>query len=98
MRNVSELENDKDGWVWLDRRKTTRFKLDKDRTVIDATRNGEKSTWVSCEHAEEVVDESQHPVFWANPGTSLRTVMLAMHKSHTAPSDCSTTRAGSSAR
>jgi glycine betaine/proline transport system ATP-binding protein len=85
MRDMRDLEKAGDGWLWLDRRKTTRFKLDKDNTVIDAERNGQKSTWVSCDHAEGTVDESQHPVFWANPGTSLRTVMLAMHKSQTAP-------------
>ena len=85
MRDARDLEKAGDGWLWLDRRKTTRFKLDKDNTVIDAERNGQKSTWVSCDQAEDAVDESQHPVFWANPGTSLRTVMLAMHKSHTAP-------------
>jgi glycine betaine/proline transport system ATP-binding protein len=85
MRDQRDLERDGNGWVWLDRRKTTRFKIDKDGTVVDAERNGKKSMWVSCAEAERDVDETQHPVFWANPGTSLRTVMLAMHKSHTAP-------------
>jgi glycine betaine/proline transport system ATP-binding protein len=85
MRDVRDLEPAGEGWLWLDRRKTTRFKLGPDKKVIAAERNGQKSTWVSCDHAEETVDESQYPVFWANPGTSLRTVMLAMHKSHTAP-------------
>jgi glycine betaine/proline transport system ATP-binding protein len=85
MRDQRDLERDGKGWIWLDRRKTTRFKVDKDGTVVDAERNGMKSTWVSCAEAEKEVDETQHPVFWANPGTTLRTVMLAMHKSHTAP-------------
>ena len=85
MRDARDLESAGKGWVWLDRRKTTRFKLDKNNIVIDAERNGQKSSWVSCDQAEDAVDETQHPVFWANPGTSLRTVMLAMHKSHTAP-------------
>jgi glycine betaine/proline transport system ATP-binding protein len=85
MRDARDLENAGKGWVWLDRRKTTRFKLDKDGTVVDAERNGKKSTWVSCDQAENKIDETQHPVFWAKPGTSLRTVMLAMHKSQTAP-------------
>lgn len=85
MRDRRDLESAGKSWVWLDRRKTTRFKLDKDGTVVDAERNGMKSSWVSCAEAEKDVDESQHPVFWANPGTSLRTVMLAMHKSQTAP-------------
>jgi glycine betaine/proline transport system ATP-binding protein len=85
MRDARDLESAGRGWVWLDRRKTTRFKLDKDGTVVDAERNGKKSTWVSCDQAEDKIDETQHPVFWAKPGTSLRTVMLAMHKSQTAP-------------
>ena len=85
MRDARDLESAGKGWVWLDRRKTTRFKLDKNNIVIDAERNGQKSNWVSCDQAEAAVDETRHPVFWADPGTSLRTVMLAMHKSHTAP-------------
>jgi glycine betaine/proline transport system ATP-binding protein len=85
MRNVSELEKEKDGWVWLDRRKTTRFKLDNSGHVIDAESNGKKSQWVSCAEVENEFTGSSNPVFWATPGTNLRTVMLAMHKSQTAP-------------
>jgi glycine betaine/proline transport system ATP-binding protein len=33
MRAQHELETEKGGWIWLDRRKTTRFKLDKSNKV-----------------------------------------------------------------
>ena len=85
MRDVRDLEQGDDGWVWLDRRKTTRFKLDKTGMVIDAESNGKKSQWVSCMDVENTFDEATNPVFWASPGTNLKTVMLAMHKSQTAP-------------
>ena len=85
MRDVRDLENDKDGWVWLDRRKTTRFKLDKTGHVIDAESNGKKAQWVSCTDVENTFEDASNPVFWATPGTNLKTVMLAMHKSQTAP-------------
>ena len=85
MRGVSELEKDEDGWIWLDRRKTTRFKLDKDSRVIDAVSNGKKSQWVSCAEVENEIEGSSNPVFWATPGTNLKTVMLAMHKSQASP-------------
>ena len=71
--------------MWLDRRKTTRFKLDKTNKVTIVERDGEKATWVPCTEAEKAVDAKSKPVFWATPGTSLKTVMLAMHKSETAP-------------
>lgn len=85
MRGVHELEKDKGGWIWLDRRKTTRFKLGKDNKVTVVERDGEKASWVSCAEAENAQDAKSKPVFWATPGTSLKTVMLAMHKSETAP-------------
>jgi glycine betaine/proline transport system ATP-binding protein len=85
MRGVHELSKDKGGWIWLDRRKTTRFKLDKANKVTIVERDGEKATWVPCTEAEKVVDAKSKPVFWATPGTSLKTVMLAMHRSETAP-------------
>jgi glycine betaine/proline transport system ATP-binding protein len=84
MRGLHELEKDKGGWIWLDRRKTTRFKLDKNNHVASVERDGVKAEWVSCVEAESFAAKSK-PVFWATPGTSLKTVMLAMHKSETAP-------------
>jgi glycine betaine/proline transport system ATP-binding protein len=85
MRGLSELEKDRAGWIWLDRRKTTRFKLGKNNNVTVVERDGKKATWVSCADADKTLDQTCPPVFWATPGTSLKTVMLAMHKSETAP-------------
>ena len=85
MRGPHELVKDTGGWIWLDRRKTTRFKLDKTNKVTTVERDNEKATWVPCTEAEKVVDAKSKPVFWATPGTSLKTVMLAMHRSETAP-------------
>jgi glycine betaine/proline transport system ATP-binding protein len=85
MRDVRDLETEKGGWVWLDRRKTTRFKVDKSGHVIDAEANGTKAQWVSCADVDTELKGVDNPVFWASPGTNLKTVMLAMHKSQTAP-------------
>ncbi len=85
MRGPHELEKDKGGWIWLDRRHTTRFKLGKDNRVSVVERDGMAAAWVSCAEAEKTVATSTKPVFWATPGTPLKTVMLAMHRSETAP-------------
>jgi glycine betaine/proline transport system ATP-binding protein len=84
MRDRRDLESAGEGWVWLDRRRTTRFRLDENFLVVAAERNGEPAIWVSCADIEKLpADRPQ--VFWASPGTSLKTVMHAMHQSHTAP-------------
>jgi glycine betaine/proline transport system ATP-binding protein len=85
MRGPHELVKDKGGWIWLDRRKTTRFKLDKENRVTSVERDGEVATWVPCAEADMPLAKNAKPVFWATPGTSLKTVMLSMHKSETAP-------------
>jgi glycine betaine/proline transport system ATP-binding protein len=85
MRSIHELEKTADGWVWLDRRKTTRFKIDKDQKVIAAERDKKKATWVPCTDVEKPVPEGTRPVYWARPGTSLKVVMLAIHNADTAP-------------
>jgi len=85
MRDVRDLEHEGDGWVWLDRRKTTRFKIDAKGLVEAAECNGKKAMWMSCGDVEKHVPADQSPVYWASPGTSLKTVILAMHKSGTAP-------------
>jgi glycine betaine/proline transport system ATP-binding protein len=85
MRGKSELEHAGQGWLWLDRRRTTRFKLDKAGKFATVERDGAPATWVSCKDAEKRFDPASRPVFWATPGTSLKTVMLAMHKSETTP-------------
>ena len=85
MRGLGELQKDKGGWIWLDRRKTTRFKLDKKNHFAAVERDGAAATWVSCADAERQFDPKSRPVFWATPGTPLKTVMLAMHKSEITP-------------
>jgi glycine betaine/proline transport system ATP-binding protein len=84
MRDRRDLEAAGEGWVWLDRRQTTRFKLDEHGLVTAAERDGKPSVWVSCDDLETLPEDEPH-VFWARPGTSLKTVMLAMHRSQTAP-------------
>ncbi|MFC5386104.1 choline ABC transporter ATP-binding protein [Aquamicrobium segne] len=84
MRLKHELKQDADGWVWLDRRETTRFRLDHNNLVIAAERNGQPADWVSCVNVENL-PEGGAQVFWATPETSLKTVMVAMQRSQTAP-------------
>ena len=85
MRDARDLEPAGEGWVWLDRRKTTRFKIDAAGKVAAAERNGKPASWVTCGEVGRDVAADANPVFWARPGTSLKTVILAMHKSGTAP-------------
>jgi glycine betaine/proline transport system ATP-binding protein len=85
MRDARDLEPAGEGWVWLDRRRTTRFQLDADRKVIAAERDKGKADWIACSEAEKPVPRYARVVFWASPGTPLRTVMLAMHRADTAP-------------
>lgn len=84
MRDRRDLEDDGDGWLWLDRRKTTRFKIDDQGLVAAAERNGKPAVWVSVDEIEKLSEDAPH-VFWAKPGTSLKLVMLAMHRSQTSP-------------
>ena len=84
MRDRRDLEQDEEGWTWLDRRHTTRFRIDKDGLVADAERDGKPAVWVSCDPIEHMQDQ-RHQVYWAKPSTSLKAVMLAMHQSQTAP-------------
>ncbi|MGO4563142.1 choline ABC transporter ATP-binding protein [Rhizobiales bacterium 3FA27D7] len=84
MRDRRDLEQAEEGWIWLDRRKTTRFKIDDHGLVAAAERDGKPAVWVSCTEVERQPDEAAQ-VFWATPGTPLKTVMLAMHRSQTAP-------------
>jgi glycine betaine/proline transport system ATP-binding protein len=84
MRDRRDLEEAGEGWVWLDRRQTTRFKIGADGLVEAAEREGKPVVWLSCDDIESLPDDAPH-VFWARPGTSLKTVMHAMHRSQTAP-------------
>src|SRR5690606_25444509 len=80
MRDRRDLEAAGEDWTWLDRRHTTRFKLDGNTLVVDAERNGQPAIWVSCDDIEKL-PEGKPKVFWATAGTSLKTVMRAMHQS-----------------
>jgi len=83
--NVHDLEKAGDGWVWLDKRKTTRFKIDGDGKVVGAECNKKKAAWVSCGDIDKPLPQGMPPVYWARPGTSLKTIMLAMHRADIAP-------------
>ena len=84
MRDRRDLSDAGEGWVWLDRRKTTRFQLDANGLVTAAERNGRPAIWTSCDPFE-ALPEDAHQVYWAKPGTPLKAVMQAMHQSQTAP-------------
>ena len=84
MRDRRDLGEAEDGWVWLDRRRTTRFRLDGNGLVIGAERNGEPAMWASCDPFEALPVDA-HQIYWAKPGTPLKSVMQAMHQSQTAP-------------
>ncbi|MHB2165831.1 choline ABC transporter ATP-binding protein [Alsobacter sp. R-9] len=84
MRDRRDLEpcpdGDGGGWLWLDRRRTTRFRIDADGRVTAAERDGRPATWLACEEAEADFAPAANPVFWARTDTPLRPVMLAMHR------------------
>jgi glycine betaine/proline transport system ATP-binding protein len=85
MRDARDLDKGEDGWIWLDSRKTTRFKVAPDGQVQAAERDGVHGAWVHCSECETPVPAGERPCYWASPGTSLKTVMLAMHNADTAP-------------
>lgn len=85
MRPVHDLEAAGEGWVWLDKRKTTRFKLGSDGKVVEAERDGARAEWVSCDDVEKGLPEGKRAIYWARPGTTLKTVILAVHKAAIAP-------------
>lgn len=85
MRNKHELESAGDRWIWLDRRQTTKFKIDDAGKVEAAECDGRQTVWVTCGDVHKQQSDELTPVYWARPGTSLKTVILAMHKSGTAP-------------
>ncbi len=85
MRGLHELERDQRDWIWLDRNKTVRFKLGPDNRVTSAERNGARVEWLACAEADTLAMGKAKNVFWATPETTLKDVMLAMHKSDAAP-------------
>ena len=80
MRDRRDLEACGEGWLWLDRRRTTRFRLDGSDRVVAAERDGRPSTWLACEEAEASFAAEANPVFWSRRSTPLRPVMLAMQR------------------
>ncbi|MCO5145436.1 MAG: choline ABC transporter ATP-binding protein [Aquamicrobium sp.] len=84
MRDRRDLEDAGDGWVWLDRRKTSRFRLDANGLVTAAMRDDKPADWVSCDPFQPLADTASS-IYWAKPSTSLKAVMQAMHRSRTAP-------------
>lgn len=84
MRDRRDLEDAGEGWVWLDRRKTSRFRLDQNGLVIGAERHENPAVWVACDPFQAMSDTAHH-IYWAKPGTSLKAVMQAMHQSRSAP-------------
>ena len=85
MRDRRDLESDGEGWVWLDLRQTTRFRIGEDGKVTAAEREGKPGQWNACEALETGGGEGENPVYFAAPGTPLKSVMLAIHRSQTAP-------------
>ncbi|MET1047550.1 MAG: CBS domain-containing protein, partial [Hyphomicrobium sp.] len=85
MRDKRDLEDADDNWIWLDRKKTTKFRIDDNGVVVGAECEGRKASWVSCSKVEGPIPENSYPIYWARPGTSLKTVILAMHKTAAAP-------------
>jgi len=83
MRDRRDLEADGEpGWVWLDRRRTTRFRLAADDTVEAAERDGAPIAICSC---EQLAPAATPRVYRAQPATPLKTVIHAMHLSQAAP-------------
>ncbi|MFO1150899.1 MAG: choline ABC transporter ATP-binding protein [Alsobacter sp.] len=80
MRDVRDLEGAGEGWLWLDRRRTCRFRVDGERRVLAAERDGQAAQWLSCDEAEAVLPPESCVAYWARPSTPLRLVMLAMHR------------------
>lgn len=85
MHRVNELEQDAEGWIWLDRGKTTRFLMDNNNFVTAIERNGQAGVWVDCNNINKSLGKRGHSVFRASPATPLKTLMLAMHLDDMAP-------------
>jgi len=83
MRDRRDLEADTQaGWVWLDRRRTTRFRLAADDSVEAAERDGAPIAIGSC---EQLAPAATPRIYRAQPATPLKTVIHAMHLSQAAP-------------
>jgi glycine betaine/proline transport system ATP-binding protein len=84
MRPIQDLEASDGGWVWLDRRRTTRCKLNDAGGIAATERDGHSVRLVSVGDIDGS-PEGAAAAFWSGASTSLKTVMLAMHRSHSGP-------------
>src|SRR5690606_5681001 len=84
MRDRRDLEAAGDDWLWLDRRRTTRIRVDAQGLVTQTERDGKASAWL-CSDPMVVQADGGNQVYWARPATSLKAVIQAMHQSQTAP-------------
>jgi glycine betaine/proline transport system ATP-binding protein len=80
MRDARDLEPDGGGWVWLDRRRTTRLRIDVDRHVLEAERDGKPGRWACCDPMGDRPEDREAAVYWARTDTALRPVMAAMQR------------------
>jgi glycine betaine/proline transport system ATP-binding protein len=78
MRDARDLEPAGDGWVFLDRRRTTRLKLTPDRQVAAASRDGRDAEWLMFGDVAPLPVDGRPVVYCGTPETSLRSVILAM--------------------
>ena len=64
--------------MWLDRRRTTRLKVDAGRKVTAASRDDRDAEWVMFDGAGSPPGDGSHVVYCGTPETPLRSVILAM--------------------
>lgn len=81
MRDRRDLEDAGDGWVWLDRARTTRYQVAADGQVIACVRHDRAADWLAVEDVEPAgVPDEPPAVFWVRVTAPLRPVMLAMQR------------------
>lgn len=85
MHRIDELEQDMQHWIWLDPHKTARFKLGKNNQVVAIERNGQVANWIPCIKAKSNLANKRSLIFWTNPSTVLKTVLLAFQSDDTVP-------------
>jgi glycine betaine/proline transport system ATP-binding protein len=81
MRDRRDLEDAGDGWVWLDRARTTRYQVAADGQVTACVRHDRAADWLAVEDVEPAgVPDEPPAVFWVRVTAPLRPVMLAMQR------------------
>lgn len=69
------------GWVWLDRARTTRYRVAADGQVTACVRHDRPADWLAVEDvAPDGVPDESPAVFWVRVTAALRPVMLAMQR------------------